>query len=133
MMIGLDTNVLVRLVVGDDPQQTDQAKRFVNRRCTPNSPGFINCIVLAEFVWLLAGTYGYGRSEIATAIEGLLAGDDRVVEHHDEVRASLEDFKAGRADFADALIGHINRARGCEATATFDRKAAKLDSFIPVA
>src|SRR5712691_935987 len=104
-MIGLDTNVLVRLVVGDDPQQTNQAKRFVDRHCTPESPGFINCVVLAEFVWLLAGTYGYGRSEIAAAVEGLLVGDDRVVEHHDVVRASLEDFKRGRADFADALIG----------------------------
>jgi predicted nucleic-acid-binding protein len=132
-MIGLDTNVLVRLVVGDDPRQTNQARRFVDRHCTPASPGFINCIVLAEFVWLLAGTYGYGRSEIAAAVEGLLDGDDRVVEHHDVVRLSLEDFKAGRADFADALIGRINRARGCEATATFDRKAAKLAGFTPVA
>ena len=131
-MIGLDTNVLVRLVVGDDPQQAHQARRFVDRYCTPDSPGFINCVVLAEFVWLLTGTYGYGRSEIAAAVEGLLAGDDRVVEHHGEVRASLEDFKAGRADFADALISHINRARGCEATATFDRKAARLDGFVRV-
>jgi predicted nucleic-acid-binding protein len=131
-VIGLDTNVLIRLVVGDDPQQAHQARRFVDRHCTPDSPGFINCVVLAEFVWLLSGTYGYGRSEIAAAVEGLLAGDDRVVEHHDEVQASLEDFKAGRADFADALIGHINRARGCEATATFDRKAARLDGFVRV-
>jgi predicted nucleic-acid-binding protein len=69
---------------------------------------------------------------IAAAVEGLLAGNDRIVEHHDAVRASLEDYKQGRLDFTDALIGQVNRARGCEATATFDRKASKLDGFIAV-
>ena len=131
-MIGLDTNVLVRLVVGDDPRQANQAKRFVERHCTPESPGFINCVVLAELVWLLGGSYGYGRAEIAAAVEALLAGDDRIIEHHEAVQASLEDFKRGQADFADALIGRINRTRGCEATATFDRKAAKLEGFVTV-
>jgi predicted nucleic-acid-binding protein len=131
-MIGLDTNVLVRLVVGDDPQQTSRAKRFVDRHCTPDSPGFINCVVLTELVWVLARTYGYGRAEIAAMLEGLLAGDDRVVEHHDAVRASLEDYKAGGVDFTDALIGRINGARGCEATATFDRRAAKLSGFMSI-
>ena len=109
-MIGLDTNVLVRLVVGDDPRQTNQARQFVDRHCTPDSPGFINCVVLAELVWVLAAAYHYGRSEIATAVEGLLAGDDRIVEHHDEVRACLEDYRSGRVDLTDALIGQIGRA-----------------------
>ena len=131
-MIGLDTNVLVRLVVGDDPQQTRQAKAYVARHCTPDSPGFINCVVLAELVWVLASSYHYSRSEIATAVEALIAGVDRVVEHHHAVRASLDDFIAGRLDFTDALIGHVNRAGGCEATATFDRRAAKLDGFVHV-
>lgn len=132
-MIGLDTNVLVRLVVGDDPRQTNQARHFVDRRCTPDAPGFINCVVLTELVWVLGSSYGYERLEIAAAVEGLLAGDDRVVEHRDAVRASLADYKAGRLDFTDALIGHVNRAQGCEATATFDRKAAKLEGFVAVA
>jgi predicted nucleic-acid-binding protein len=132
-MIGLDTNVLVRLVVADDPHQTGQAKSFVDRNCTPESPGFIDCVVLVELVWVLAGPYGYKRAEIAAALESLLGGSDRIIEHHDAVRASVEDYKAGSVDFTDALIGHINRAYGCEATATFDRRAAKLDGFVSVA
>ena len=64
-------------------------------------------------------------------LRGLLAGDDRIVEHPDAVRASLDDYKAGRVGFTDALIDQINRARGCEATATFDRRAAKLDGLHP--
>ena len=131
-MIGLDTNILVRLVVADDPAQTARAQRFVETRCTPEAPGFINCIVLVEFVWVLASVYDYQRSQIASALEALLAGDDRIVEHHEAVRASLDDYRSGRTDLVDAMIGHINRGHGCEATATFDRRATKLDDFIEV-
>ena len=131
-MIGLDTNILVRLLVGDDPDQTERAKRFVNRHCTGETPGFINCVVLTELVWVLTTSYGYRRTEIVDAIGNLLAGDDRVVEHHDEVRAALPDYKSGRGDFIDALIVRINRSQGCDGTATFDRKAIKLNGFVPV-
>jgi len=132
-MIGLDTNVLVRLLVADDPVQTRQAQHFVGRHCSPESPGFINCVVLAELVWVLAGPYGYGRADIVGALERLLAGTDCVIEHSDAVRAAVADYKLGRADFADALIAAINRAGGCDSTATFDRKAAKGQGFVLVA
>lgn len=131
-MIGLDTNLLVRLVVGDDAQQTRQAKAFVDRHCTPESPGFINCIVLAELVWVLRASYDYTRSQIADAVESLLVGADRSVEHPNAVQASLDDYRTGRLDFTDALIAHVNKVRGCEATATFDRKAVRLDGFVAV-
>ena len=131
-MIGLDTNVLVRLLVEDDPVQTEQARRFIERHCTPESPGFINCLVLAELVWVLESFYRFDRIRIAAAIESVTAGRDRVVEHHDDVRGALAEFKSTSIDFTDAMIGRINRARGCEATATFDRKAARLNDFIRI-
>jgi predicted nucleic-acid-binding protein len=46
------------------------------------------------------------------------------------VRLALQPFRASSADFADVLIGVVNRARGCEATATLDRRAGRLDGFI---
>ncbi len=128
-MIGLDTNVLVRLIVGDDPAQTKRAKAFVETRCTPESPAFINALVLVELAWVLASVYGYRRSEIATAFDALLSGEDRVIEHHDEVRASVAEYRAGRGDLVDVLIAAINRSRGCDATATFDRKAGRVEGF----
>jgi len=131
-MIGLDTNVIVRLLVGDDPAQTAQAKRFVMRHCTPDSPGFVNTVVLAELVWVLANSYGYQRVDIVIAIEALLAGGDRVVEDHTTVSAAIADQRSGRADLVDSLIGGINKARGCSVTATFDRRAAKLETFVAV-
>lgn len=132
-MIGLDTNILVRLLVRDDPRQTKRAQDFVETHCTEKSPAFINSVVLAELVWVLSSSYGYGRAEIVMVLDELMTGTDRVFEHHDEVRAALKAFGSKRIDFVDALIAAINGAQGCKATATFDRRASGHDGFIHVA
>ncbi len=131
-MIGLDTNVLVRFFVADDPAQGERAARFIESRCTIDDPGFVDRIALCEMVWVLSSGYGFGRAEIARVVDALLASRDIVLEDHQAVRGALRVFERGVADFADALIGLVNRARGCEATATFDRKAARLDGFVAV-
>src|SRR5215207_4879633 len=131
-MIGLDTNILVRLLVMDDPVQTAQAQQFVDSRCTRASPGYVNSMVLAELIWALSSIYHYDRAAIISVVEGLLAGDDRIVEHHEAVQGGLEDYRSGSADLVDAIIVRINRARNCTATATFDRKASRLEGAIRV-
>jgi predicted nucleic-acid-binding protein len=62
-------------------------------------------------------------------LEKLIVGADRVTEHHDEARASLADCRSGRGDFVNLLIGHSNRAEGCQVTATFVRRALRLATF----
>lgn len=132
-MIGLDTNVLARLFIDDDPVQARLARRFVAERCSEQNPGFIDRVALCELVWVLSYSHGYGRSAIARIIAGLLESESMILEDADSVAGALRVFSSGKADFADALIGEVNRARGCDATATFDRKAAKLDGFVRVA
>ncbi len=131
-MIGLDTNVLVRYFVADDPAQSARAARFIESRCTMDDPGFVDRVALCELVWVLSSGYGYGRAEIARVLDALLASRDIVLEDHEAVRGAARAFERGAADFADALIGLVNRARGCAATATFDRKAARLAGFVAV-
>jgi predicted nucleic-acid-binding protein len=131
-MIGLDTNVLIRLFTADDERQMLAARRFVDRECTEASPGYISCVVLAELVWVLARAYRYSRPQIADVVAALLAGRDRMIEYHDEVGAALNDFRSSGADFVDCLVGRLHRANGCAATATFDRKAARLAGFVRV-
>jgi predicted nucleic-acid-binding protein len=131
-MIGLDTNVLARLFVDDDADQARRARRFVAQRCTQHDPGFVDRVALCELVSVLSSVHGYRRSEIAPVIEKLLASRDIVLEDDGVVRAALRTFMARNVDFADALIAEVNRARGCEATASFDRRAAKLHGFVGV-
>ena len=129
-MIGLDTNVILRCFVDDDPDQARTARRFVSERCTRASPGFIDRVALCELVWVLTRGYRIARTRVAQIIADLVASPEIVLEDTDAVRAALRTFAEQNIDFADALIGEVNRAHGCEATVTFDRKAAKLEGFI---
>lgn len=131
-MIGLDTNVLARLFVEDDAVQARLARHFVAQRCTHDDPGFVDRVALCELVWVLMSVYGYGRKEVVSIIDQLLASQDIILEDQESVRAALRGFASRGVDFADALIAEVNRARGCAATATFDRKAARLDGFVRV-
>jgi len=132
-MIGLDTNVILRCFIDDDPGQATAARRFVAEHCTQEHPGFIDRMALCELVWVLSRGYRFDRKRAANIIAMLLASRDIVLEDSDAVRAALHVFATRQIDFADALIGEVNRLHGCDATATFDRKASKIDGFIHVA
>jgi predicted nucleic-acid-binding protein len=123
-VIGLDTNVLVRLLTGDDPKQRAAAKAFIAENCSQGDPAFINRLVLIETVWVLESVYGYTREQIAAAIDTLLRMVRVLTEDADLVRSAVATYRRG-ADFADALIAGVNTAKGCSRTATFDRTAAK--------
>ena len=60
-MIGVDTNVLVRYVVQDDPRQAAAASHFIETTLSEDEPGWLASIVLCEFVWVLEAAYGYAR------------------------------------------------------------------------
>ncbi len=128
-MIGLDTNVLVRYLVEDDPRQAATAAKLIEKQCTEDDPGFVNRVVLCELVWVLESAYGYARATIAATIESLLRTAELEIDAVEVAWPALTAYRAGSADFSDALIGRLNRDAGCSATATFDKGAAKLDDF----
>ncbi|MBK8907420.1 MAG: type II toxin-antitoxin system VapC family toxin [Rhodospirillales bacterium] len=132
-MKGLDTNVVLRLLLRDDLEQAVAADAFAEAECSAETPCLINRIVLVEIAWVLQSGYGVARPQVAAIIEGILRTEVFAVENAPEVWAALRDYRHGRADFADCLIGRTNRARGCGITATFDRAAASLDGFVLVA
>ncbi len=127
-MTGIDTNVLVRYLVQDDPEQARKATRFITNECSSEDPGFINRIVLCELVWVLETAYGYARDKVALALERILRTAQFTIEDHQEAWSSLREYQDG-ADFADSLIGAVNCRRGCERTVTFDRKASRRGGF----
>jgi len=131
-MIGLDTNMIVRLIVEDDLVQSERAAHFIESNCTSERPGFINRVTLCETVWVLKTGYGFDREKIAAVIKRITEALHFVVEDREHVQRALDRFERAAVDFADALVAEVNRAHGCSATATFDRKAARLSGFIPV-
>ena len=128
-MIGLDTNLLVRYVVQDDPDQALTATRLIEESCTADEPAYISAVVLAELAWVLRGPYVYNRFQVAAVLRQILRTVEFVVEEPTVAWAALGEFESGSADFADCWIGHTNRARGCECTYTFDLKASRGTHF----
>lgn len=131
-MIGLDTNILLRYFLADDRGQHTRAVNFIAARCSKDDPGFVNRVSLCELVWVLTRGFAYERAEVVRTVEALLVSTDIVLEDHDAVRRALNAFKSNSVGFIDLLIRAINEAHGCDATATFDRRAAKLDGFMAV-
>lgn len=125
-MIGLDTNVLVRYIVRDDPVQATLADRCIDGACSREQPGWVSHVVLAELAWVLIRGYGYPRQALGDVISTLLTSEELQVEGVPVVRTALGACLAGNADFADCLIGAIHTQAGCDTTWTFDKKAARL-------
>jgi predicted nucleic-acid-binding protein len=125
---GIDTNVLVRYLVQDEPLQGRKAAAFITRECSADSPGLINRILLCEMVWVLERAYQYPRSQVAQALDRILRTSQFEIEDHEEAWNALREYQAG-GDFADALIAAVNRRLGCEYTVTFDRRAGCSSGF----
>ena len=128
-MIGLDTNVVIRYLVQDDPKQAALATKFIERSLSAENPGLVTLICLCEIVWVLAECYDADRKRIRAVIEGLLATKQIRVESADLVWKAVRAWDATAADFSDALIGEIVRASDGAKTVTFDRAAARLPTF----
>jgi len=123
-MIGLDTNILVRYFAKDDPKQTPLAVSLM-KSLTPAEPGWVGFPVLIEVVFVMTRVYRVDRSRLTRILDTLLASRDIVVEQANIVRAALQFFRLGNADFPDCLISASARAAGCTKTVTFDRIAAR--------
>lgn len=127
-MIGLDTNVLVRFLVQDDPGQGAIARDLL-ARCSEARPGFVCREVLVELVWVLERAYGFARAQIADTLDGLLAAEELVLETPDEVAIAAEGYRAGGVDFSDLMILAAAQRAGCESLYTFDRRAGRHDGI----
>ena len=130
-MIGLDTNVLVRYVMQDDPRQSPRATRLIEA-LTPDEPGFVPVVALVELVWVLSGSYALSRAQIATVLDTLLRSKELVVDRAEFVTQALHRFTGTGADFSDALIERIAAAAGCSTTVTFDAGALKSAAMAAV-
>lgn len=124
-MTGLDTNVIVRFLMKDDADQAALAtKAFA--KFTATAAGFVCREVLVELVWVLQKIYRLPRTDIADAIEGLLGAREIVVESADQVAVAVDRLRKGGPGFADQMIVLAGQRAGCQATVTFDRKAAGI-------
>ena len=128
-MIGLDTNVIVRYIVRDDPVQSAKATQIFEQQISESDPGFVSVVALVETVWVLERFYRYRRAEILDEVERLLMRDSLIIERESEVVSAWTAVEETGVEFADALIAACGAAAGCLYTLTFDRRALRLPGF----
>lgn len=125
-MRAIDTNVVVRHLVGDEPEQAARATAAIAA-----GQVFVSITVLLETDWVLRSTYGFPNAEVAAALRAFAGLPEVAVENPVLLAEALDRAEQGM-DFADAL--HLGAAAGCEAMVTFDRRfiQAAGDASVPV-
>ena len=116
-MISIDTNIVVRLLVIDDIDQSARARALIAAK-----PAYVSTSVLLESVWVLRERYGFKPPQLTDALRLFLRLPTVVSEDFSRAMQALDWSDAGM-DFADAL--HLAGSAHCEAFASFDRKLAK--------
>jgi predicted nucleic-acid-binding protein len=124
-MRAVDTNVLVRLVVRDDPKQVRAAEAFT----APG--GWVSHLVLAEAMWVLDAVYERTAEQIASALDMLLNHENLTIQDAEVVSNALGHFRKRPAlGFSDCLVLEIARKAGRLPLGTFDRDLAKLEGVM---
>ena len=131
-MLGIDTNVLVRLLVRDNEAQFARAQELLKREVDARTPVLISLLVLLETEWVLRSRYRYTKGEIDRVFADLLNSFDVRFEDESSVVSALFIWKDSAADLADCLIGLRHRELRCRATSSFDQKALELPGWVAV-
>jgi predicted nucleic-acid-binding protein len=118
--IAVDTNVLLRDALHDDPRQTPVASKTLQSAELVVVPAPVLC----EFVWVMRRLYKRSPAEIAHSIRLLMSGDNVELDRP-AIEAGLEMLEAG-GDFADGVIAYEGRWLGAEEFVSFDKKAVPL-------
>lgn len=131
-MIGLDTNVLLRWLIDDSIAPDDasaQTDLVMQTILDSTETFFVNHVVLAETMWVLRNKAGQSRDVVSDIADRLLHSANIEIQDRRVVEAAIDSYRREPGDFADHLIGQVNRAARCATTLTFDRKASKSQTL----
>jgi len=126
-VIGLDTNVLLRVFIDDDPQQAAAARRFILNAAP--SGLLVSDLVLAEMVWTLGRRLKASRASIIEVLERILERSEFILENRQDIRDAVRIFARTRVDFGDCLIAVRNRRHGATRTVSLDEDSIEASVF----
>lgn len=116
-MLAIDTNLIVRYLTGDDPEQAAAARAIIDGQAV-----FVATTVLLETEWVLRSAYNFSSPTCAAAISRFAGLPTVTLEHPPRIATALA-YVLGGLDFADAL--HLSAAEGCSGFVTFDQRLIK--------
>jgi predicted nucleic acid-binding protein len=119
-MNAIDTNVVIRVVTGDDPAQSEQARALLERETVS-----VATTVLLESEWVLRSVYGLSKAEAHAALTAFAGLPTVALQEPDRVHRALK-WSSDGLDLADAL--HLAAAIGMDGFKTFDRRLIRHSS-----
>ncbi|MCK5339846.1 MAG: type II toxin-antitoxin system VapC family toxin [Desulfobulbaceae bacterium] len=128
-MRGVDTNILVRFLVGDDEQQAKKVYNIFKKAESSKNELFVPLLVVLELIWILESVYEISRVEILASISELLLMPILKFEHQSTLQQFTLSAQGNKYDLSDLLIAHSAKSQGCETVLTFDKKASKFNLF----
>ncbi len=131
----LDANVLVRLLVQDDPKQSAAATALFEKAERREVVLHLEALAVAESVYVLMGPYGRSRAEVANVLLAIIQNAGIETMDEEVVADALRRFVAFNVDFSDAWMA-ARAAQLGRAVASFDRdfdKFKDIKRFDPTA
>jgi predicted nucleic-acid-binding protein len=128
-MKGLDTNILIRLLVADDAVQTRRVAGLLQSAESSGESYFVSSLVLLELVWVLESAYECTREEVLDALERLTMMPVLSIDNLDAVHRAIFLGRKSKQDIDDLIIGCCAVANGCSSVLTFDKLAARCELF----
>lgn len=124
--LGLDTNVVARLVLADDPTQTYQALALIQGARSAGRQLVLGLPTVLELEWVLRSCARLDKASVLRVVKGLLESQDLEIDNEHTLEQAVYHYENGTADFADCLFAAHYRALGCSVMLTFDRDAGRL-------
>ena len=128
-MTAVDTNVLVRFLVGDDELQGKKVYNIFKKAEHENGQFFVPLLVVLELLWVLESVYEVPRQEILSSVNELILMPILKFESLSAIQQFTLSAKSCKLSLSDLLIAHSAKAQGCEKVLTFDKKASRHDPF----
>ncbi|PIE58503.1 MAG: VapC toxin family PIN domain ribonuclease [Desulfobulbus propionicus] len=128
-MKAIDTNILVRFLVGDSKKQAQVVYTLFKETESKSEELFVPLLVIIELIWVLESVYSVGRKELLDCIGDLLLMPILKFEHVEAIQKFIRVARNSTCDLSDLLIAHSTRNSGCETIYTFDKKASKHELF----
>lgn len=125
-MPALDTNILVRHVVGDDHAQLALVRRLIQQAIDDGQTLFVPVTVVLELEWVLRSSYGCSKDEVLRVVANLFSAAELDFESEQAQEVALQLYRDGAADFADCVHVTLAAQAGEQPLWTFDRRAAQI-------
>lgn len=125
-MPALDTNILVRHVVGDDHAQLALVRRLIQQAIDDGQTLFVPVTVVLELEWVLRSSYGCSKDEVLRVVANLFSAAELDFESEQAQEVALQLYRDGAADFADCVHVALAAQAGEQPLWTFDRRAAQI-------